>query len=179
MKTASTNNPTFEEGRELLKETIEYNQVFAHVAYTNTYIIDIISRRLLCCEVNPIYLCGLSEMAKSGMSMDSFADYVSREDRTMISHRVKDFFGFLDNKDREHWGKYTLSVDFRLLPKETTRVNQTLVNHTLTPLSVTKDGRPWHLLVSVMGACNNTSDNARISCKESQEAWRFRNYDRS
>ncbi len=132
-------------------EYIRTAEAFAHTTYQSIYIIDYFKQNFLYVSPNPMFLCGLSpeEVMESGYRF--YFDCVPEEDRGLLLEINRAGFAFYSEIAPAERRDYYISYDFHIINDN----HKILVNHKLTPLALTSDGRVW-LALCVVSASNHT-----------------------
>lgn len=143
-----------------LSEELDYSRVseyvrsaeaFSRSTYQSVYIIDYFRQNFLYVSPNPMFLCGLSPERMTVLGYRFYSGYVPEEEQPMLLTLNKAGFSFYNDiplNERKDW---YISYDFHIL-NESRRI---LVNHKLTPLVLTSDGRIW-LALCVVSASTHT-----------------------
>ena len=98
-----------------------------------------------------MFLCGLSPERMTELGYRFYSSYVPEEEQPMLIELNRTGFSFYNNipvNERKDW---YISYDFHIL-NDGRRI---LVNHKLTPLALTSDGRIW-LALCVVSASTHT-----------------------
>lgn len=143
-----------------LPEELDYNRVseyvrsaeaFSRSTYQSVYIIDYFRQNFLYVSPNPMFLCGLSPQQMQDLGYRFYIQYVPEKEQSLLLSLNRAGFDFYNNipvAERKDW---YISYDFHIL--NTGR--NILVNHKLTPLALTSDGRIW-LALCVVSAATHT-----------------------
>nr|WP_317126284.1 helix-turn-helix transcriptional regulator [Chryseobacterium sp. 3008163] len=79
-------------------------------------------------------------------------------------------FNFYENILLEERKLYTISYDFHIINEKS---NSVLINHKLTPLFLTNDGKIWKAMCMVSLSNNQSSGNIFISKENSDETFEY------
>lgn len=134
---------------------IEAAKAFERSTYQCVYIIDYFKQGFLYVSNNIARLCGGEAEKIKDFGYWFYIDYVPDKDLKMlleINNSGFKFFNALPVGERKN---YTISYDFHI--KRGTR--KRLVNHKLTPLILTKDGRIWLAICTISLAATNVPGN--------------------
>lgn len=143
-----------------LSDELDYNHVseyvrsaeaFSRSTYHSVYIIDYFEYNFLYVSPNPMFLCGLSPKQMQDLGYRFYLQYVPEEEQPLLLALNKAGFDFYNNipvNERKDW---YISYDFHILNSG----RKILVNHKLTPLALTSDGRIW-LALCVVSAATHT-----------------------
>ena len=134
---------------------IEAAKAFERTTYQCVYIIDYFKQGFLYVSNNIARLCGGEAEKIKDFGYKFYIDYVPKEDlKMLVEINTKGFklFNTLPIGERK---KYTISYDFHIMRDKRKR----LVNHKLTPLVLTKDGRIWLAICTISLAATNEPGN--------------------
>lgn len=158
MKT--TDNFFIPDNEVRLQEELDYSRVdeyirsaeaFSHTSYQSVYIIDYFKQNFLYVSPNPMFLCGQSPEHVKELGYRFYLDCVPEDEQPLLLTLNKAGFAFYNDipvPERKDW---YISYDFHIL----TSSRKILVNHKLTPLALTSDGRIW-LALCVVSAATHT-----------------------
>lgn len=121
---------------ELLVNAVE---AFARSTYKCVYIIDYFKKDFLYVSENMAYLCGQSADKIKDFGYKLYIDYVPEREQQMlleINHKGFELYETIPISERKD---YSITYDFHIMNGKKKR----LVNHTLTPILLTKEGRVW------------------------------------
>lgn len=121
---------------ELLVNTVES---FARSTYQCVYIIDYFKKDFLYVSENMAYLCGQSSEKIKDFGYRLYIDYVPEKDQQMLLEINKKGFELYESIPVDERMDYSITYDFHIMNGK----KQRLVNHTLTPIFLTNDGRVW------------------------------------
>ena len=131
-------------------EYIRSTEAFSRSSYQSVYIIDYFRQNFLYVSPNPMFLCGLSPERVKELGYRFYFDFVAEDEQPMLLTLNKAGFAFYNDitvHERKNW---YISYDFHLINKG----RKILINHKLTPLALTSDGRIW-LALCVVSAANH------------------------
>ena len=114
----------------------------------SVYIIDYFKRDFLYVSPNRFFLCGLSQKRVRELGYRFYLDHVPEGELPLLLTINRAGFAFYEGipvKERKEW---YISCDFHILDNG----RKTLVNHKMTPLELTSDGRIWLALCVVTAA---------------------------
>lgn len=111
----------------------------SRTTYQSLYIIDYYKKNFLYVSSNPLFLCGHTAETVKELGYMFYINQVPQEEQSMLAEVNKAGFDFYDQLPVNERIHYTISYDFHIsLGKK-----KTLINHKLTPILLTKDGRIW------------------------------------
>ncbi len=134
-----------------VNEYIRSAEAFSHSTYQSVYIIDYFKQNFLYVSPNPMFLCGLSPERMKELGYRFYFDYVPQDELPLLLMLNRIGFAFYKNiavNERKDW---YISYDFHI-PNNRRKI---LVNHKMTPLALTSDGRIW-LSLCVVSAATHT-----------------------
>ena len=133
-------------------EYIRSAEAFSRSTYQSVYIIDYFKQNFLYMSPNPMFLCGLTPEQVMKLGYRFYLEYVPEDEQQFLIDLNEAGFSFHNTipvKERKDW---YISYDFNILNGG----RKILVNHKLTPLVLTSDGRIW-LVLCVVSASTHTS----------------------
>ncbi|MDE6328897.1 MAG: helix-turn-helix transcriptional regulator [Duncaniella sp.] len=150
-----------------LQEELDYNRVdeyiqsaeaFSHLSYQSVYIIDYYRQNFLYISSNPMFLCGLSPEHVKELGYRFYVDYVPEEEQSLLLTINRAGFSFYNDipvNERKDW---FISYDFHIINDG----RKILVNHKMTPLALTSDGRIWLALCIVSASTHTEAGHIEI-----------------
>lgn len=152
---------------------IEAAKAFERTTYQCVYIIDYFKQGFLYVSNNIARLCGGEAEKIKDFGYKFYIDYVPKEDlKMLVEINTKGFklFNTLPIGERK---KYTISYDFHIMRDKRKR----LVNHKLTPLVLTKDGRIWLAICTISLAATNEPGNVIMKKVGASTFYQYSLYD--
>ncbi len=132
-------------------EYIRSAEAFSRSSYQSVYIIDYFRQNFLYVSPNPMFLCGLSPDQMKELGYRFYLGYVPEDEQPMLLSLNKAGFAFYNDIPVDERKDWYISYDFHILNEG----RKILVNHKLTPLALTSDGRIW-LALCVVSAATHT-----------------------
>ena len=132
-------------------EYIRSAEAFSRSSYQSVYIIDYFRQNFLYVSPNPMFLCGLSPEQMKELGYRFYLGYVPEDEQPMLLTLNKAGFAFYNDIPADERKDWYISYDFHILNEG----KKILVNHKLTPLALTSDGRIW-LALCVVSAATHT-----------------------
>ena len=132
-------------------EYIRSAEAFSRLSYQSVYIIDYFRQNFLYVSPNPMFLCGLSPERVKELGYRFYLDFVPEDEQPMLLTLNKAGFAFYNDIPTDERKDWHISYDFHILNEG----KKILVNHKLTPLALTSDGRIW-LALCVVSAATHT-----------------------
>lgn len=136
----------------LADEYIRSAEAFFRSTYQSVYIIDYFKQNFLYVSPNPMFLCGLTPEQMMKLGYRFYLEYVPEEEQKLLTDLNEAGFSFyytIPVNERKDW---YISYDFHILNVG----KKILINHKLTPLALTSDGRIWLALCVVSASTHRT-----------------------
>lgn len=141
-----------------VNEYIRSAEAFSRSSYQSVYIIDYFRQNFLYVSPNPMFLCELSPERVKELGYRFYLDFVPEDERPMLLTLNKAGFTFYNDipiSERKDW---YISYDFHILNGG----RKILINHKLTPLALTSDGRIWLALCVVSAATHTDARHIKV-----------------
>lgn len=141
----------------------------ARATYQSLYIIDYFHRDFLYVSENPLFLCDhtAEEIKKLGYLF--YINYVPEQEQSMLAEINKAGFNFFDKIPVDERINYSISYDFHIL----TGKKKMLINHKLTPILLTKEGRIWLAACVVSISSHNTAGHIELRKAGCTNFWEY------
>ena len=161
-----------------LPEELDYNRVdeyirsaeaFSRSSYQSVYIIDYFRQNFLYVSPNPMFLCGLSPERVKELGYSFYLNFVPEDEQPLLLTLNKAGFAFYNDipvSERKDW---YISYDFHILNSG----RKILINHKLTPLALTSDGRIWLALCVVSAATHTDAGHIEMHRVGSSEYFEY------
>lgn len=133
-------------------EYIRSAEAFSRSTYQSVYIIDYFKHNFLYVSPNPMLLCGLSPEQMLEMGYRFYFRYVPQDEQSLLLSINRAGFAFYNTLPVDERTDWYIQYDFHIINDR----HPILVNHKLTPLALTSDGRIW-LALCVVSASNHTT----------------------
>lgn len=155
-------------------------EAFVRSTHKYVYIIDCSKQEFLHVSENMGYLCGVSADRIKDLGYRFFLDYVPEADQQMILEVNSKGFDLYNEIPLSGRMDYSMTYDFHIINGK----RQRLVNHTLTPMSLTRDGHVWLALCTLTLSANNLpghiimkidGDNKYYEYSLAKHQWRSKN----
>lgn len=151
-----------------LKDYLEAVKSFARLTYESVYVIDYENMTFEYVSDNPLFLCGYSSEEVLNLGYEFYFLNVPENDLKLLNRLNEAGFDFFQTVPAEEKKQYSITYDFHLVNKEGKSI---LINHKLTPLFLTSDGKMWKAMCIVSLAYNKTAGNVFIYRQGSDEMW--------
>ena len=146
---------------------LEVLRAVARLTYMSMYVIDYQRKEFEYVSDNPLFLCNHTPAEVMAMGYAFYFKYVSEEDLEMLIRVNEIGFDFFNRTPLEDRKNYSISYDFNLQ----TGKEKILINHKLTPIFITSEGKIWKALCVVSLSSNTTSGNILLSKTGEDSFW--------
>lgn len=154
-----------------LELLIRSTEAMARTLYQSVYLIDYYKKGFLYVSDNPLFLCGLKANEVHDMGYSFYISNVPEEDQKMLVEINSNGFKFYEDKiSSEDKYRCYITYDFHLINKSGKKV---LVNHKLTPVLMTPDGRIWIALCVVSLSSNTKPGNVEFHIQGTSNYWSY------
>ena len=133
-------------------EYIRSAEAFSRSTYQSVYIIDYFKRNFLYVSPNPMLLCGLSPEKMMELGYRFYIEYVPHDEQSLLLDLNRAGFAFQSKLPVDERKDWYIQYDFHILNDG----HPILINHKLTPIALTSDGRIW-LALCVVSVSNHTT----------------------
>lgn len=133
-------------------EFIRTAEAFSRSSYQRVYIIDYFKKEFLYVSPEPVFMCDLSSEQMMELGYRFYLEYVPRDERSLLLELNRAGFAFFRSIPFDEKLEWYIQYDFHILKDG----RPSLINHKLTPLALTSDGRIW-LALCVVSASSRTS----------------------
>ena len=127
------------------KPYVEAAQAFAQTTYQSIYIIDYYRKNFLYVSDNPLFLCGHTADEVRQMGYGFYLSHVPEDEVPMLTELNRSGFRAFYDEPVENRRQCVMSYDFHITHGD----RLLLVNHKITPLAMTDEGRVWLALCTV------------------------------
>jgi DNA-binding CsgD family transcriptional regulator len=141
----------------------------SRIAYQSLYIIDYNKKNFLYVSSNPLFLCGRTSEEVKNSGYLFYINHVPEREQAMLIEINREGFNFYEKIPVGERLNYAISYDFHLISGR----KKTLVNHKLTPMLLTNDGKIW-LAVCIVSLSSHSSPGHIIIRKIGQTTfWEY------
>ncbi|KFC37401.1 LuxR family transcriptional regulator [Elizabethkingia anophelis] len=147
---------------------IEIVKAFSRITYQSIYIIDYQSKAFEFVSDNPLFLAGLTPEQVLSMGYGFYQKFVPAEDLQMLIDINNSGFEFYEKIPLEERKQYVISYDFHI---QNANGKFILINHKLTPVFLTEEGKIWKSMCVVSLSTNTSSGNVTIGKLNSDLLW--------
>lgn len=144
-------------------------KAFARSTHQCVYIIDYFKQDFLYVSENLAYWCGQTSERIKDFGYQFYLDFVPENEQQMLLEINEKGFDLFSTIPLEERLDYTISYDFHIKHGKKLR----LVNHHLTPIVLTKDGRLWLALCTISMSARNTPGYIIMKKSDSQSYFEY------
>lgn len=152
-----------------IDEYIHSAEAFSRSTYQSVYIIDYFNRNFLYVSPNPMFLCGLSPDKVKQLGYRFYLEYVPEKEQTLLLTINNAGFALYNRIPKEERREWYISYDFHIINKG----KKILINHKLTPLTLTSDGRIWLALCVVSASTHTTPGHIEMHRANSPDFFEY------
>jgi DNA-binding CsgD family transcriptional regulator len=153
-----------------INDYLEMAKAFSRITYQSFYIIDYEKKSFEYVSDNPLFLCGKSADEVLKLGYEFYFKNVIPEDLELLLKINEIGFNFYESIPLEERKLYTISYDFHIINEKN---NSVLINHKLTPLFLTNDGKIWKAMCMVSLSNSQSSGNIFISKENSDVIFQY------
>ena len=146
---------------------LETLRAVCRLSYMSMYIIDYERKEFEYVSDNPLFLCNHTPSEVMAMGYAFYFKYVSEEDLEMLIRVNEIGFEFFNRTPLQERKNYSISYDFNLQNGK----HKILINHKLTPIFITSEGKIWKALCVVSLSSHDVSGNVLLSKTGEDSFW--------
>ena len=154
-----------DEEYERMELLLNATRAFARATHQCVYVIDYFRKGFLYVSDDIEVLCGEPVEKVQEFGYDLYMKHVPEEEIQMLLEINREGFKMANAIEPEERKEYTISYDFHLINGK----KKQLINHTLTPILMTRDGRIWLALCTI--APSTKSEPGNVVLKKQGENW--------
>lgn len=158
-----------EEDYQKTEFLVEMFDAISRTTYQSIYIIDYYKKNFLYVSSNPFFLCGHTPEKIKEWGYMFYINHVPEREQAMLIEINKSGFNFFEKIPIEERNIYTISYDFHIVNGK----REMLVNHKLTPLLLTKDGRVWLATCVVSLSSHDTPGHIELRKTGMIQYWEY------
>lgn len=162
--------PVTEEDQRQCDNYLEAVKSFARLTHTSLYIIDYEKMGFEYVSENPLFLCGHSAEQVQAWGYEFYFRQVPEEDLKLLELINELGFDFFETLTVEEKKEIHITYDFHLVNEAGKAV---LINHKLTPLFLTGEGRLWKAMCLVSLSPHQQAGNISIQRQGSDDVWQL------
>lgn len=149
---------------------LEVIRSFARLTYESIYVINYEHMTFEYVSENPLFLCGYTAQEVLQLGYDFYFKNVPEQDLELLKTINQAGFDFYDQLPDGEKKQYCISYDFHLINKDK---KPFLINHKLTPLFLTSEGKLWKSICIVSISHNQQAGNVLISRQGTDDLWQL------
>ncbi len=153
----------------VLSTLIHTVEAFAHIIYQSVYLIDYYKQEFLYVSDNTLFLCGHTAKEVKELGYSFYLQHVPEEELKMLVELNSSGFRFFDKFDNVD--KYECSISYHFHLKSGTKSK--LINHQLTPVLLTDEGRVWIALCVVSLSSHKSAGHVEFHKKGFSNFWKY------
>lgn len=160
-----------EEQYKNLDVLIHTAEALSRTLYQSVYIIDYYKKGFLYVSENPLFLCGHSSKEMKELGYSFYLQHVPENEQQMLLEINRKGFEFFATKIvGENKNKCYISYDFHIVCEGNKKV---LINHKLTPILLTNDGRIWIAICIVSLSSRSLPGHIEFHIEGAQKYWEY------
>lgn len=144
-------------------------KAFARITYQSVYLIDYYKQDFLYVSDNPLFLCGHTAQEVKEMGYQFYLQHVPEDEQKMLIELNSSGFKFFESRDDVNKYKCFMSYDFHLQQDS----KKILINHKLTPVLLTNEGRIWIALCIVSLSAHKESGHVEFHMDGLYDYWDY------
>ena len=154
---------------DVLSTLVHAVEAFARVTYQSVYLIDYYRQEFLYVSDNPLFLCGHTAEEVRTLGYRFYLKHVPEEDLRMLVELNRSSLNFFDtfNDDDKH--QCYISSHFHL----NSGTKNKLINHQLTPVLLTDEGKIWIGMCVVSLSSHKTAGHVEFHRKGDSTYWEY------
>ncbi|WP_336733540.1 response regulator transcription factor [Chryseobacterium sp. VD8] len=149
---------------------LEVIKAFSRLTYQSLYVIDYEKKIFEYVSDNPLFLCNCTPEEVQNLGYLFYFKNVIKDDLELLFKINEAGFNFFDKLPLEERKMHTISYDFHLVTENKSAI---LINHKLTPLFLSKDGKMWKAMCIVSLSPNSSSGNINIYKQGTDDIWEY------
>ncbi|WP_415329002.1 response regulator transcription factor [Chryseobacterium sp. MMS23-Vi53] len=164
---------TVEPSPDSADETLSYLEPiksFARATYTSIYVIDYEKQGFEFVSDNALFLCGNTPDEVLQMGYAFYFKHVPENDLQMLLKINTAGFDFYEKIPFAERKEYSISYDFHIKNQEGRMI---LINHKLTPMFLTKQGKIWKAICIVSLSSGKEAGNVKIYKKGENKVYNY------
>lgn len=155
-----------EEDQKQAVNYLESIDAFARTTYKSLYVIDYEKQGFDYVSDNPLFLCGNTAKEVKKMGYAFYFKHVVESDLELLLKINTLGFEYYERVPVQERKDYTISYDFHLINKIG---EKTLINHKMTPLFMTSEGKLWKAIAIVSLSSESESGNIKVTNRKNNK----------
>lgn len=161
------NTPDYDSN--VLSTLVQTVEAFTRVNYQSVYLIDYYKQEFLYVSDNPLFLCGHTAKEVKEMGYGFYLKHIPEDELKILIELNNCGLKFFEKIDKDERHLYSMSCNFHL--KSGTKSK--LVNHQLTPVLLTDDGKIWIGMCVVSLSSHKTAGNMEFHKSGFNNYWKY------
>lgn len=153
----------------VLSTLVKTVEAFARITYQSVYLIDYYRQEFLYVSDNPLFLCGHTAKEVKELGYRFYLEHVPEEEQKMLVELNSNGFKFFDTFDNVN--KYQCSMSYHFHLKSGTKSK--LINHQLTPILLTDEGKIWIGMCVVSLSSHKTVGHVEFHKNGLRNYWKY------
>ena len=153
----------------VLSTLVQTVEAFARVTYQSVYLIDYYRQEFLYVSDNPLFLCGHTAKEVKELGYSFYLEHVPEEELKMLVELSRSGFKFFDTFDNVD--KYQCSMSYHFHLKS--GIKSKLINHQLTPILLTDEGKIWIGMCVVSLSSHKTVGHIEFHKNGLRSYWKY------
>jgi DNA-binding CsgD family transcriptional regulator len=153
----------------VLSTLIHTVEAFARITYQSIYLIDYYRQEFLYVSDNPLFLCGHTAKEVKELGYRFYLEHVPAEEQKMLVELNISGFHFFDKFDNDDKYKCSISYHFHL----NSGTKSKLINHQLTPMLLTAEGKIWIAMCVVSLSSYKTAGHVEFHKNGISNFWTY------
>ena len=141
----------------------------SRTTYESLYIIDYHKKNFLYVSNNPLFLCGHTAKEVQQLGYAFYLSHVPEQEQVMLTEINRAGFDFFSKIPIVERVNYTISYNFHLLNGK----KKILINHKLTPVQLTDDGKIWLAACVVSLSSHDAVGNIEMRKTDEKKIWKY------
>lgn len=153
----------------VLSTLVQTVEAFARVTYQSVYLIDYYRQEFLYVSDNPLFLCGHTAKEVKELGYRFYLEHVPEEEQKMLVELNSNGFKFFDTFDNVNKYQCSMSYHFHL----NSGTKSKLINHQLTPILLTEEGKIWIGMCVVSLSSHKTVGHVEFHKNGLRNYWKY------
>ncbi len=154
---------------KVTNDYLEPIKAISRLYYSSIYVVDYFKQTFEYVSENPLFLCGNTPEEVKAMGFEYYLKNVPEREHDLLFKINNIGFDFYEKLKPEEVKNYSMSYDFHLITDE----KETLINHRITPLFLSNDGKLWKALCLVSLSNGKSAGNIEILQHEENLVYRY------
>lgn len=153
----------------VLSTLIHTIEAFARITYQSVYLIDYYKQEFLYVSDNPLFLCGHTAKEVKELGYSFYLENVPEDEQEMLVELNRNGFKLFDSFDDAEKRQCYMSYHFHLKSGNKSK----LINHQLTPVLLTNEGKIWIAMCVVSLSSHKTAGHVEFHKSGLKNYWQY------